>query len=659
MDFKIQKTKINNFLIKYESYKMSALKNFLDRISIFHHEVINMESIYYFYLNGEKMDISFHDVKPPNPIPLSFIREHIKEIIPEDFIFLNNDGEIIDNDEEDKIFSVEDGEISIHHIYSETLYNKKKSESKNMAINIDDFKVLEMKEEFNIYEYSHKELKNEDFYSIVLIGDMNNNIKFVDGFLNYLYGIRKEDKIRLKYEDFNKNEKKEIDFYKVMNIQHEKGNFKFHCFNFGTDNFIGLDELVIFGKIIDNDNKEVHIDLIVFNKIDFSYEKRFQKKIFDDYMKEIGKGIVEKGFQKDSNFFFVEPNILFSSIRYNVLLYTIDCYGFNRPENSYDKSRIDMKKYKNVFLNHYFNFDSIYETKSDKKDLCEFNQVMEGFSTFYNSLINAPKQLQCEKLRQYYYSIFKIYFPLAKNYIIFKENKLDINMKIKQKNDFKPNIDQLSKVSARLSFLEEKNTQIMEFITHYKDKILKKPNFLIPCLISTDKNNSYPHCKTNVCNICRYNCHKHCKDIVHKFCKSFDLTFNCKKCPNKCPSSAHVVVNYEFPTFEYKTIDQIFPNSEDDITKKIEYVSSQLEKDHKEICDKLDHIKNEISNIGEVTDISKIDMKTLNQKLNDSIYEFDKNYIYLEKKGPWEEELFRYFLYVFLKVKYEYEYVDD
>lgn len=132
-----------------------------------------------------------------------------------------------------------------------------------------------MKEEFNIYEYPHKDLKEgEEFYSIVLIGDNCENTKFVDGFLNHLYNIKIEDKIRLKYESLKKIDSNNEEFYKIMNIQHEKGNFKFHCFNFAINYFISFEELQQFEKVINNNNKEVHIDLIVFNKIDFSYEKK-------------------------------------------------------------------------------------------------------------------------------------------------------------------------------------------------------------------------------------------------------------------------------------------------------------------------------------------------------------------------------------------------
>ena len=74
---------------------MSALQKLMEALNKNHKEMEDFSGCEYFYLNGEKMEISFHDVKPPSPIPLNFIREHIKDSVPEDFIFLNDKGEKI------------------------------------------------------------------------------------------------------------------------------------------------------------------------------------------------------------------------------------------------------------------------------------------------------------------------------------------------------------------------------------------------------------------------------------------------------------------------------------------------------------------------------------------------------------------------------------
>ena len=88
-----------------------------------------------------------------------------------------------------------------------------------------NFKLLEEKEEFNIYKYPNEEIKDEeDFYSIILFGDYYENYKFVNGYLNYLYDIQKEDKFRLKIEDIkddnikNENEKKFLKIYALFLI---------------------------------------------------------------------------------------------------------------------------------------------------------------------------------------------------------------------------------------------------------------------------------------------------------------------------------------------------------------------------------------------------------------------------------------------------------
>ena len=174
-----------------------------------------------------------------------------------------------------------------------------------------NFKLLEEKEEFNIYKYPNEEIKDEeDFYSIILFGDYYEKYKFVNGYLNYLYDIQKEDKFRLKFEDIkdynkkneNENEKK---FLKIYNIKHGKGNFKFYCFYFGAKNEINIEEINELEKILINNNKDIHIDFIVYNKLYSTYRPRFKNEIFLDRISEIGKQILKKDYKGiNSNFFF-------------------------------------------------------------------------------------------------------------------------------------------------------------------------------------------------------------------------------------------------------------------------------------------------------------------------------------------------------------------
>ena len=76
------------------------------------------------------------------------------------------------------------------------MYDKKNHEPKN---NFLDFKKWEEKEEFSIYEYQVQEIKeDEEFFSVILLGDNYLNIKFINGFVNFLYEVKKEYNFRFK-----------------------------------------------------------------------------------------------------------------------------------------------------------------------------------------------------------------------------------------------------------------------------------------------------------------------------------------------------------------------------------------------------------------------------------------------------------------------------
>jgi len=155
---------------------------------------------------------------------------------------MNNIGEIIKKEEEDKTYTIIDEVNKIFYIWSDILYDKKNHEPKN---NFLDFKKWEEKEEFSIYEYQVQEIKeDEEFFSVILLGDNYLNIKFINGFVNFLYEVKKEYNFRFKIENKYNNivdNKKNIDnFLEIVDIKHEKGNIKFYCFNFHA--YAGLSE---------------------------------------------------------------------------------------------------------------------------------------------------------------------------------------------------------------------------------------------------------------------------------------------------------------------------------------------------------------------------------------------------------------------------------
>ena len=635
---------------------MSALQKLMEALNKNHKEMEDFSGCEYFYLNGEKMEILFHDVKPPSPIPLSFIREHIKDSVPEDFIFLNDKGEKINKEDEEKLFTNEEGVSKLYYIFSDILYSQKKYEPKNIIL---DFNKLEEKEQFIIYEYPNKEIKDEEeFCSILLFGDHKENLKFINGFLNYLYEVKKEDNFRLKFEDIDKNDPKNANrFSKIYNIKHDKGNFRYYSFDFSTERVFTFVEIMELEKVINNKHQEIHVDFIVYNKIDYTYEKRIRNKLFNREMKDIGRQLSQtKCKDIKSSFFFAGPNMIYSDLMYELRTWIIDAYGYNRPENAYDRSRIDLKEnYKDALLYYCFcDYDAIYETKNEKLEICEFNRIMDGFSKFHIGLSNAPKKNQFKKLRQIYLSLIKIYQPMGLKYNAYLKNKFESKLTAERKENLEPNMIQLEKVQLELEFYNQRNSEIKDFITEHKEKILADhENFFIPYPTKKESITKHPDSKTTMCSLCKYNCHTDCTDFFKNFCKAFDFKFDCKVCPNRCPASKHFVVNYDMPKTEYKTIDELFPNSYTSAINKVNHALSMLEKEEKELYEKLSFLRIDIGAMKEVTDTSKINMKKIIKELNDEIEKFITNYVYNFKvEDFYEIEVFKIFMYSFFRLDY-------
>jgi hypothetical protein len=84
-------------------------------------------------------------------------------------------------------------------MFSQKLYDKSKLKIKT-TIQFDKLKILEKKFFFTLYEYPQSLKKENDYYSIILYGFEENNINFIDGFLNFLLDINDEDNYRFKLE---------------------------------------------------------------------------------------------------------------------------------------------------------------------------------------------------------------------------------------------------------------------------------------------------------------------------------------------------------------------------------------------------------------------------------------------------------------------------
>ena len=65
-------------------------------------------------------------------------------------------------------------------------------------------------------------------------------------------------------------------------------------------------------------------------------------------------------------------------------------------------------------------------------------------------------------------------------------------------------------------------------------------------------------------------------------CKVFDFKFNCKIWPNKCGASALILAHYDYPKYEYKTIEQLFQNDINNRKEKVDFVLKYLDEENNE-----------------------------------------------------------------------------
>ena len=403
----------------------------------------------------------------------------------------------------------------------------------------------------------------------------------------------------------------------------------------------------------------------IYNHIDYTYEDRIENEIFTKGIEKIVTNLIKKGnVDENSNTILIGPNIFLSNLISSLRNWTVDSYGYHRPDNSYDKSRKDIQKYNKIFIYFFCEFDAIYEPKNDKLDICLYEQVMEGYKKFFDALMKAPKNNQFKKIRYYYGSILKNFQPLGDKYVEFKSAKSALERKKQRKDYFDIKETKFQKVHSELIGIYDENRRMKEFLENYRDKIISNPRYLIPYSkvpLETKWDTGYNY-KTNVCIICRFNCHTKCSNIIKNLCRAFDFKFNCKICPNKCPASQHTIAKVEFPNYEYKTIDEMYPNSPSNIEDKIKYVIENLEKENEELDKKIRDVSIDLNAMKDLVKISNSEtdnLKNLNRELNRKIEGFNLNYLSEFKyDGKLEEEIFKLFIFSFLNIKYIYEYTD-
>ena len=68
---------------------------------------------------------------------------------------------------------------------------------------------MEKNDKFILYEYPLKDYIDYN-YSIIIVGTKEDNINFINGFLNFLFDINENDQFRLKFESFDEEQMKMI-----------------------------------------------------------------------------------------------------------------------------------------------------------------------------------------------------------------------------------------------------------------------------------------------------------------------------------------------------------------------------------------------------------------------------------------------------------------
>ena len=146
---------------------------------------------------------------------IDLIMEIFREDIPDDAILLNEE-----NLKKVNLLKIENiNSFPDVIFFSPKLYGEEKRDL--ISFQYSDYKILEKNEKFILVEYPQK--KENDYFTIIILGSKEKNIKFVNGFLNFLFDIKEEDNIRLKIE-----RKENDDIIEVIYITSNKGNFKFN-----------------------------------------------------------------------------------------------------------------------------------------------------------------------------------------------------------------------------------------------------------------------------------------------------------------------------------------------------------------------------------------------------------------------------------------------
>ena len=524
------------------------------------------------------------------------------------------------------------------------------------SINFSGLKLLNECEKYKLFAYPQKmEEELDEFFSVIILGTEEQNEYFINGFLNFLFGINEEDNYRFALEvlENNNNERKKQNHEKFIEkkvISSEKGNFVFTCINVDIstreNNFMEFIEYIKIRKF----------NLIIFNII---YHEKGINYEFD---------ISDK-----NNCFFTCPNIFYDQLKLTIL--EKEFKSLKKPEEK-DNNDSENDSTKEIFLflakfdeflrqklvSCNFIFDSIFSKENNQDIFFKYLITMRGYEYFYDILSSRKDTtIDFSLIEKHLSTIYNKYIDIRKKKAIFSEKKgenwteyhlyeMSIKKLNKQTNEKESEIDELNQQKEKKNKLfndKIENCQNeIENMKFYNTMVQKNPSLLLP--VTSDKigNKIYEGNEHNVCKICKHTCHINCDEFIKTFCQCYKFQLNgfkCKVCPNKCFSGSHEVVSYKYPKYNYKNINDILrpyltlAQKNMSLRNKINYVIGLKEEEKRNI---IQEKEKSLKNIDDMIEERNKCIKEYSELISDKTDKKDK--IYEENKKIINEEIEKY-----------------
>lgn len=552
----------------------------------FHHKIfLNGEQLFLDDNRIEKIKQILNDFHPASNydilylLNLETIKKIYEDIIPKDAIFVFNYHDVHDA----HLYNYFD-KNRILNIYSPKYPIKQNNNFSSSYFS--GFKFLEKTDKFSIYEYPLKKCMDYT-YSIIIFGSKDNNTKFINGFLNFLFDINENDPYRIKLESPIKNNN-EDNFIDIMFIDSKKGSFKFNCINISEDiKQKNIERLLEFIK------NEKFINILIFNMNKSEFNSNIEK-IYEIYFKAEDQEITD--------IFFACPDNIHFSLKLGYLNYKMDFMNKYQQifENKFTEELVKDtilgvanldKSLRQEFPSYscFFDYNCIYNSKKNKGLYFLYSISMKGYSLFLDIVKEKNNFIDTSFFIEYLNKI-KNKLELVNDKIKNLEEEYKKESKLKEEKESNKKIlleiieKQENKVKSVENKINEKNNKInslnndIENLKNYQINIEANKSFLIPINSKDPNKKILDNEKTYVCHICKYNCHINCQESEDK-CESIIFKFGgskCKYCPNKCKLDSHEKVSFNYPTYEYQTIDNVI-KSYNGKTKKFKSALSKIE----------------------------------------------------------------------------------